>query len=425
MKKRVVVTGLGVVASNGIGINNFLEAIRSGRSGIKYIPELNDLNFACQIGGIPDITKPEHLDFFSLYQFDDASNNVKYSALAAAEAWRDAGFDLPHPTDSDSDFDTGVIIGGGVGNIDIFSNKIYPLISNGKVKRMRSNIAEFFMFSAPSACVSFLLALGNQVSANSSACSTGAESIILGTERIRQGLAKRMLVGSSEIASPYVWGCFDAMRVLCRTYNEDPEKASRPLSASAAGFVPSAGAGILLLEDYESAIKRNAKIYAEIVGTAINSGGQRKDGTMQAPGTEGVRRCLAQSINEACIKPEEVDYICGHLSSTMADVIEIENWAAVLRRRGANFPYINSLKSLTGHSLGASGSIETIAAILQMHHNFLFPSINCEDVHPKILSIIDPNRIPFKLKEDVSLNITAKASFGFGDINASLILKKI
>jgi 3-oxoacyl-(acyl-carrier-protein) synthase len=125
------------------------------------------------------------------------------------------------------------------------------------------------------------------------------------------------------------------------------------------------------------------------------------------------------------IEPQEIDYICGHLSSTMADPIEIKNWAAVLGRTGQDFPYINSLKSITGHSLGASGTIETIAAILQMHHKFLLPSLNCKDVNPQISEIIDPNRITHSLIENVDLKVVAKASFGFGDINSSLILKKI
>lgn len=425
MRKRVVVTGIGVVASNATGVPNFLDSIRKGKSGIKFLPELKDLNFACQIGGIPDISQAHNVEFLSRYHFDEASDNVKYSTIAAAEAWQDAGFIIPDPIDSDTDYDTGVIIGGGVGNIDIFTNKIIPFVANGNVRRLRSNVAEFTMFSAASANISFLLALGNQVSSNSSACSTGAESIILGAERIRNGLAKRMIVGSSEIASPYVWGCFDSLRVLCRDFNDTPTEASRPMSKTAGGFVPAAGAGVLVLEEYESAIERNAKIYAEIIGTALNSGGQRNGGTMQAPGPIGVQRCLTQGIKDANINAAEIDSICGHLSSTMADPIEINNWAVALGRKGNDFPYINSLKSITGHSLGASGAIETIAAILELHHNFLFPSINCNDIHSKITEIIAEDRIPQVLKEKIDLNIIAKASFGFGDINSCLIIKKI
>jgi 3-oxoacyl-(acyl-carrier-protein) synthase len=424
MNKRVVITGIGVVASNGTGIPEFLESIRKGKSGIRFLPELRDLNFACQVGGIPDISQQKSLDFFSKYQFIDAGDNVKYATLAAAEAWLDAGLIIPDPINSDTDFDTGVIIGGGVGNIDVFSDKIFPQVAKGDVRRLRSNIAEFTMFSAASANISFLLALGNQVSANSSACSTGTESIILGAERIKHGLAKRMVIGSSEIASPYVWGCFDSMRVLCRKYNETPELASRPMSNTAAGFVPSAGAGVLVLEEYESAMNRNAKIYAEILGSAINSGGQRKDGSMQAPGSFGVQRCMKEAIRDAKIKNEEIDAICGHLSSTMADPIEIENWVLSLNRKGDEFPYVNSLKSMTGHALGASGTIETIAAVLELHHNFLFPSINCEDINPTIENLIAKEKIPSKLIENAGLNIIAKASFGFGDINSCIIIGK-
>jgi len=425
MNKRVVITGLGIIASNGTGVPAFLDAIRNGRSGIRFLQELSDLKFACQVGGIPDISQQNAIDFFNKYHFTDAGNNVKYSVLAAAEAWTDAGLVIPDTLGSDTDYDTGVIVGSGVGNADLFSDRIIPLISNSNVRRLRSNIAEFTMFCAASANISFLLALGNQVSANSSACSTGAESIILGAERIRQGQAKRMVVGSSEIASPYVWGCFDSMRVLCRIYNQTPEAASRPMSATAAGFVPSAGAGMLILEEYESAIKRNANIYAEIVGYSLNSGGQRNGGTMQAPSPVGVQRCMKDAITDAGIKNDDIDAICGHLSSTMADSLEIGNWVTTLNRKGNDFPYINSLKSITGHGLGAAGTIETIAAVLQLKYNFLFPSLNCEDLNPEIEKLISTERIPMKTMENAGVNIIAKASFGFGDINSCLIVKRL
>jgi 3-oxoacyl-(acyl-carrier-protein) synthase len=424
MKNRVVVTGIGVVASNGTGNAAFLAALKNGRSGISFLPELEDLHFGCQIGGVPDIGADSAQAFFEKYQFTDAGNNVKYATLAAAEAWQDAGLAIPDPQGSDTDWDTGVIIGSGVGNIDIFSDRIFPLVSKGDVKRLRSNVAEFTMFSAVSANISFLLALGNQVSANSSACSTGTESVILGAERIRAGYARRMVVGSAEIASPYIWGCFDSMRILCRKYNDAPEKASRPMSATAAGFVPSSGAGVLVLESLESALSRNARIYCEIAGWALNSGGQRNGGTMQAPGPIGVQRCMADAMQDAAITSTKIDAISGHLSSTMADPLEVNNWVTALNRSGKDFPYINSLKSLTGHSLGATGTLETIASVMELHHNFLFPSINCEDLNPEIEKLIDPSCIPHEMTPCNDLNIIAKASFGFGDINSCMILKK-
>ena len=196
------------------------------------------------------------------------------------------------------------------------------------------------------------------------------------------------------------------------------------MSSTASGFVPSAGGGILVLEDLVSAIERNAKIYGEILGSHINCGGQRNGGTMQAPGPSGVQYCLKNAILEANISSNDIDYICGHLSSTMADPLEINNWCQVLNRFNDDFPYVNSLKSMIGHCLGAAGTIETIAAILQMHHGFLHPSLNADELHPEISKLISKSKIPLKPKFNVNINIFAKASFGFGDINSCIIIGK-
>ncbi len=423
-KKRVVITGLGIVASNATGIDNFTIALRKGQSGIKKIQWLEDLNFGCQIGGIPDISENKYADFLTDKHLEEAGDNVKYISIAGKEAWEDAGFSLPDFDSCDVDYDTGVVIGSGVGSIDVFSDKIFPHINEGHVRKLRSNIAEFTMFSAPGANLSGLFALGNQVTANSSACSTGNESIINAFDRIREGKAQRMLAGSCEIASPYVWGCFDSMRLLSRKSNNEPEKGSRPMSATASGFVPGSGAGIIVLEELNSALSRNAKIYGEILGGFLNSGGQRNGGTMQAPGPNGIQNCITNALKDASVNPYDIDYISGHLSSTMADPLEIKNWCGALNRYGKDFPYINSLKSLTGHGLGAAGTLETIAAILEMYHGFLFPSINCEDPHPNIIQLISPDKIPHNTMENINIEIFAKASFGFGDINSCIIIGK-
>jgi 3-oxoacyl-(acyl-carrier-protein) synthase len=424
-KKRVVITGLGIVAPNGNGIPQFMESLKLGKNAIKKIKELEELNFSCQIGAKPDDFDEETERFLENYQYSDAGYNVKYSVVAAKEAWLDAGFCVPEYNSSEVDYETGVIIGSGVGSADLFKHKIIPFIEAGNVRKLRSHIAEFTMFSAPSANVAGLLALGNKISSNSSACSTGNESIIEGYERIKEGKAKRMLVGSSEIPSPYVWGCFDSMRLLSRKFNENPEFGSRPMSATASGFVPSAGGGVLVLEELETALSRNAKIYGEILGSHINCGGQRNGGTMQAPGQIGVQRCLKSAIEDANISPNDIDYISGHLSSTMADPLEIDNWCKALNRHGDDFPYINSLKSMIGHCLGAAGTIETISAILQMNGGFLHPSLNSQDIHPEILPMISASKIPQKPLFNVNINIFAKASFGFGDINSCIIIGKL
>ncbi len=231
-----------------------------------------------------------------------------------------------------------------------------------------------------------------------------------------------MLCGGCEGYNEYSWAGFDAMRVLCRDSNNDPTRASRPMSADAAGFVPGAGAGALVLEDLESAQARGATIYAEILGTGLNSGGQRMGGTMTKPNEEGARRCMKIAIDNAQIKAEEIDLICGHLTSTIGDVIEVGNWSKELNLKGKEFPYINSVKSLIGHCLGAAGAVELVAAIQQMKEGFIHPSLNTENLHPEIAKLVDREKIPLKtINTDV--NILAKSSFGFGDVNSCLVLR--
>lgn len=195
------------------------------------------------------------------------------------------------------------------------------------------------------------------------------------------------------------------------------------MSASAAGFVPGSGAGALVLEEYESAKRRGATIYAEVLGGEINSGGQRGGGSMTAANNEAVQRCITGALKNSAIAPAAIDVINGHLTATNRDVVEIDNWAAALGRKNEDFPYINALKGMTGHCLSASGSIECVAGVLQLKKDFIFGNVNCEDVHPEITRSISEDRIP-KTTMDTSFNILAKASFGFGDVNAVVIFKK-
>jgi len=231
-----------------------------------------------------------------------------------------------------------------------------------------------------------------------------------------------MLCGGSEGSSHYIWAGFDAMRVLCRAFNDAPERASRPMSASAAGFVPSAGAGVVLLESLDSALQRGARIYAEVVGVAVNCGGHRGGGSMTAPNPDGVRRCVRAALADGNLRPDQVDAINGHLTATGADPNEVRAWAAALERTPDNFPPIVSTKSMIGHALGAAGAIESIASILMLHHGFIHPSLNCEDVHPEILPYADA--IPHTVREAPTLRVMVKAGFGFGDVNACAVFRK-
>lgn len=422
MRKRVVVTGMGVAAPNAHGLDDFEQALREGRSGIRHIPQLEELKFSCQIAGIPenfDEIRKSYFDREKLLSFND---NIGYASVSAVDAWRDAGFELPDGNDETVDWDTGVIAGSGIGGMDTIALSVVPMINEGRVRRLGSRVVEQVMNSGTSARIGGLIGAGNQVTSNSSACSTGNEAVIDALWRIRAGLAKRMVAGGSEGASPYIWGGFDAMRVIARKFNDNPAAGSRPMSASACGFVPGSGGAMLLLEELETALARGARIYAEIVGGFVNCGGQRMGGSMTAPNPVGVQKCIRGAVADAGIRLSEVDAINGHLTATYADPHEVRSWAAALERTPENFPYINSTKSMVGHCLGAAGAVECVASVLQVYRGFLHPSINSEDVHPDIAEFAP--KIPQKCMEFPELKYLAKAGFGFGDVNSCIIFKK-
>jgi 3-oxoacyl-(acyl-carrier-protein) synthase len=422
MKKRVVITGMGVAAPNGNGLDNFEQALREGRSGIRFIPILEELKFACQIAGIPENFEDIRKSYFDHEKLLSINDNIGFASVAGVDAWRDAGFFFSGNNEDLVDWDTGVIAGSGIGGMDTIAHNVVPMINEGRVRRLGSRVVEQVMNSGTSARISGLIGAGNQVTSNSSACSTGNEAIIEALWRIRMGLAKRMVAGGSEGASPYIWGGFDSMRVLSRKFNDNPAAGSRPMSASACGFVPGSGGGMMVLEDLETAMNRGARIYAEIIGGYVNCGGQRMGGSMTAPNPEGVKRCIRGAIADAGIDPAQVDAVNGHLTATYADPHEVRNWAEALERTPETFPYIQSTKSLIGHCLGAAGAIESVAVVLQLYKGFLHPSINSEDVHPDIEKFA--HKIPQKCLEFPQLKIFAKAGFGFGDVNSCIIFKK-
>ena len=421
MKKRVVITGLGVVAPNGVGLDAFTHAIKKGVSGIKKDPELERLQFSCQISGKPEISTELSLQYFSELELRNFnSTGILYGVIAGIDAWKDAG--LAMEINEEPDWDSGTIFGTGTSGIDKFRESIYK-IDDFQTRRLGSTAVAQTMNSGVSAYLGGKLGLGNQVTTNSSACTTGTESILMAYERIKLGQAKRILAGSTSDSGPYIWGGFDAMRVCTFKHNDSPEQGSRPMSISASGFVPASGAGALVLENLETAVARGAKIYAEVLGGNVNSGGQRGLGTMTAPNPVAVQKCIKNAIENAGIHQKAIDAINGHLTATSKDSLEIQNWSEALGRKGIDFPYINSLKSMVGHCLSGAGSIESVASVLQLHQGFVFPNINCEDINPEITALIAESRIPKKLIE-TELNIIAKASFGFGDVNGCIIFKK-
>lgn len=422
MKRRVVVTGMGVVSPNGIGLTEFHQAIREGKSGIRHFPELEELKFSCQIAGKPLVSEEQKRRYFTELQLRNFnSSGILYGVMAGMEALENAGIPLAD-NESEPLWDLGIIFGTGTSGVDKFRESVY-LLDAGKVKRLGSNTVVQTMASGISAYLGGMTGAGNQVTTNSSACATGTEAVIMGYDAIASGKAEQMLCGSCSDHGPVVWGGFDAMKVLTWKHNETPEDGSRPLSATASGFVPGSGAGAVVLESLESAQRRGAVIYAEVLGGHVNNGGQRLGGSMTAPNSTAVQRCITKSLEASEIKGSEIDYINGHLTATIKDPTEILNWSEALGIKGSSFPYVNSLKSMIGHGLAASGSMEIVAALLQLHHGFVSPNLNCEDLHPEIAGIVDRDRIPTEMIE-TELTTIAKASFGFGDVNACVIFRK-
>jgi 3-oxoacyl-(acyl-carrier-protein) synthase len=420
MDRRVVVTGLGVVSPNGVGVPAFLNAIQKGISGIKFIPLYQELNMSCQVAGLPAFEFESLKKYISDVTFHGLKGtNIGYGITAAMDAWTDSGmlFETDEPR-----WETGCVFGNSTPDAEAMKNVINR-VDNKESKKLGSRVIEQSMNSGVTAYISGRLGLGNKVVTNSSACATGTQAILMGYEYIKYGFAKRMVVGSTEHVDPYVFGTFDSMRVLSRKFNDRPEQASRPMSMTAGGFVPGSGAGALILEDLDFALQRNATIYAEVLGGSSNSGGQRGGGSMTAANSTGVVRCITEAINNSGIHPEQIDLVSGHLTATIADRQEIQNWSQALGRSGRDFPITNSLKSMIGHCLSAAGSIESVASVLQIMHQFVHPNINLEDPNPEVTNMISEECLPTStIKKEI--NIVAKANFGFGDVNSCLIFSK-
>ncbi len=368
---RVVITGIGVVAGNATTKQEFCDALRNGKSAIKKHQWMEDVGLNCQVGGMPELSKEKILQYVNEEDLIAMNTVMVYGTVAGIDCWRDAGFTYDKDDRHAYDPDTSIILGCGVGGTETILDKMAPRILDKKIQRVGSSYVEQSMHSNTVAKLTGLLGIGGKSTTVSSACTSGTEAIVDGYNYIKYGKTKRAIVGGVETGHPGNWGGFDAMRVINRKSNDNPEKASRPLSASAAGFVPSCGAGILMLESLDSALARGAKIYAEIIAGDVNSGGFRNGGSMTAPSSIGVQNCIKSVVKEAGINPKDITVINGHLTATMADPLEVKNWSTALGLSPEEMPYIQATKSLIGHGLGAAGGFEGIACALQINHGFV------------------------------------------------------
>lgn len=411
---RVVVTGAGVLAPNAHGLEDYERALREGRSGIRHVPEMARLGFACQVAGEPrDV--PAIAARVLGPQAERLTGPSAFAAIAATEAWADAGLGGMAARAERA----AVVFGTGGG--PTLAGEVVTSLQSGRLGDLAADLDDLFQPGAIAWHVGRLLGVEGPVTTNSSACTTGTESVIAALRLIQDGYADLVLAGGADAPGVIPWGGFDAMRVLASHHNDSPEKASRPMSASAAGFVPSSGAGALVLESLEHALARGARIHAEVLSGHVNSGGHRNGGSMTAPNPLGVQRCIRRALEMARIAPSDIDAINGHLTATMADPIEVRNWAAALDLPAERFPWINSTKSLVGHALGAAGALEAVAVVLQLARGFVHGSINCEDLHPDLAPWAAS--VPHQTIDEAP-RIVAKASFGFGDVNGCLVMRR-
>lgn len=402
--RRVVVTGMGAVSCIGNNIAEILESLQQGKSGISRHDTYAEMGFRSQVAGQIDIDLKQHIDRKQLRFMGQAA---AYTYIAMQEAITDAGL-----SDSEvSNERTGVIAGSGGASSSNLVEAADILREKG-VKRVGPYRVTQTMGSTVSACVATPFKIKGVNYSISSACATGAHCIGNAMEQIQLGKQDVVFAGGGEEEHWSLSCLFDAMGALSSKYNDNPESASRPYDANRDGFVISAGAGMLVLEELEHAKARGARIYAELTGYGATSDGY----DMVAPSGEGAVRCMRQALADC---NGDIDYINSHGTSTPAgDIQELKAMQTVFT--GDNIPVISSTKSLTGHSLGATGAQEAIYSILMMQHNFIAASANIEELDP------DAGELPIaRVRQDgVTLNAVMSNSFGFGGTNASLVFER-
>lgn len=402
--KRVVVTGMGIVSCLGNTVESVKQSLIDGKSGIKKVDAYEEHGLRSHLAGKPDIDVSEHIDRKKLRFMGDAA---AYSYIAMEQAIADANL----TEELVSNYRTGIIMGSGGASQKAQVESIDIAKERGP-KRIGPYAVPKTMGSTTSACLATPFKIKGVNYSISSACATSAHCIGNALEQIQLGKQDIMFAGGGEEEDWRLTVLFDAMGALSSKYNDSPETASRPYDATRDGFVISSGGGCLVLEEYEHAKARGAKIYAEITGYGATSDGY----DMVAPSGEGAVRCMQQALATA---KQPVDYINTHGTSTpVGDTAELSAITEVFPEK---VPYIGSTKSLAGHSLGATGVHEAIYSLIMMENNFIAASANINELDEKAegLPIVRQRMDNTEIKSFLS------NSFGFGGTNCSLVFEKI
>jgi len=410
-QRRVVVTGLGLVTPLGTGVEKNWPVLIAGRSGIRPITRFSNIElFASRIAGqVPDFRAE---DFIEPKEIKKMDLFIQYSLAAAEMAVRDSTLKI----DVEEAPQVGVIIGVGLCGIETIEFYHQAYVEGGPRK-----ISPFFIPKVISNMASGHISIRYGAKGvnwtPTSACASGNHAIGEAFHLIQRGLQDAVIAGGTEAPiTPLGVGGFSSMKALS-TRNEEPERASRPFDRDRDGFVIGEGAGVLILEERERAIRRGAKIYAEVIGYGANSDAHHM--TAPAPGGEGAARCMALALRDAAIRPDEVDYINAHGTSTeYNDISETQAIKKVFGESAYKIP-VSSTKSMTGHLLGAAAAVEGVYSVLALYHGIIPPTINYENPDPQC----DLDYVPNQARK-ADIKIVLSNSFGFGGTNACVIFRR-
>lgn len=408
-KRRVVVTGLGVVSPVGIGVQTAWANIVAGKSGITRITKFDPSNFSSQIAG--EVKDFDVSQFIPAKEARRMDTFIQYGLAAAIEAVKDSGIEA---TEENAER-IGVSIGSGIGGLRLIEEtndtydeggprKISPFFIPGTIINMISgNLSIMFGFKGPNVSIV-------------TACTTGTHSIGDAARMIEYGDADVMVAGGAEAAiTELAVGGFAASRALSGR-NDDPATASRPWDKERDGFVIGEGAGVMVLEEYESAKKRGAKIYAELSGYGMSADAYH----MTAPNMDGPRRSMRNAMNNAGVNPDEIQFVNAHGTSTpLGDANETNAIKAAFGDHSSKI-VVNSTKSMTGHLLGGAGGLESVFTVLSIHHQISPPTINIFNQDPECDLDYCAN-----VARDMKIDVALKNNFGFGGTNGSLVFRKV
>ena len=404
--RRVVVTGIGIISSIGNDQSEVLNSLIDGKSGIVSAPEYAENGFRSQVHGVPKIILEDHID---KRQMRFMGPGAAFNYLSMEQAIKDSGLEEKEVSNER----TGLIVGAGGPSTSNLLKAHLTVIEKGAPKRMGPFMVTRRMSSTNSACLATPFKIKGVNYSITSACSTSAHCIGNGVEQIQMNKQDIIFAGGGEELDWSLSCLFDAMGAMSSKYNDTPEKASRAFDANRDGFVIAGGGGVVVLEELNHALTRGAKIYAEVTGYGATSDGH----DMVAPSGEGGERSMRLAMST--IGDRDINYINAHGTSTPAgDVTEIE---AIRRIFGEGLtPPVSSTKSLTGHSLGATGVQEAIYSILMMKNNFIAASANVENIDPDL----NADEIATVRQDQVNIDTILSNSFGFGGTNATIAMSK-